>query len=162
MANETTLTITGNLTADPELRFTPNGSPVANFTVAATPRRYDPTTNEWIDGETVFMRCTAWRDLGENIAESLHKGHRVIVTGRLRANTWQTDDGQNRTTLELDVDEIGPSLRWATARVVKVRRDQPAPDPRPAQAASSAQRAEHPTGAVNASAGGSVPSEPPF
>lgn len=122
MAGETTLTLVGNLTADPELRFTAQGLPVASFTVASTPRTFDRRANEWRDGETLFMRCTAWRDLGENIAESLRKGTRVIVTGRLESHSYKTREGENRTSLELQVEEIGPSLRYATADVKRISR----------------------------------------
>ncbi|MDR1790519.1 MAG: single-stranded DNA-binding protein [Propionibacteriaceae bacterium] len=119
MAGETNITIIGNLTADPELRFTPSGQPVANFTVASTPRTYVRETNEWKDGETIYMNCAIWRNPAENVAESLTKGARVIVTGRLRSRSWETRDGEKRTTMELDVDEVGPSLRYATAQVTK-------------------------------------------
>ena len=124
MAGDTVLTIVGNLTADPELRFIPSGAAVANFTVASTPRTFDKQTNEWKDGETLFMRCNAWRDLGENIAESLRKGMRVVVTGRLQQRSYTTKEGENRTVVELDVDECGPSLRNATAQVRKTERQQ--------------------------------------
>lgn len=120
--NETTLTITGNLTTDPELRFTGSGTAVCNFTVAATPRRFDKATGGWVDGEPIFQRCTIWRHLAENAAESLTRGTRVIVTGRLRSNTFETRDGDKRTTLELDVDEIGVSLQFGTAKFVKAER----------------------------------------
>ena len=122
MAGETTITIVGNLTADPELRFTPSGAAVANFTVASTPRTFDRQTNEWKDGETLFMRCSIWRDAAENIAESLHRGTRVIVTGRLKSRSYETKEGEKRTVVELDVDEVGPSLRYASAKVTKAER----------------------------------------
>ncbi|MCQ9367971.1 single-stranded DNA-binding protein [Brevibacterium sp. 91QC2O2] len=124
MAGETIITVVGNLTTDPDLRFTPNGSAVANFTVASTPRTFDRRTNEFKDGETMFLRCAAWRDLGENVASSLAKGTRVIVQGRLRARTFETKEGENRTVFELDVDEVGPSLRYATAAVRRNERPQ--------------------------------------
>lgn len=117
MASETTITIVGNLTADPELRFTATGAAVANFTVASTPRTYDRQTNEWKDGDALFMRCSIWREAAENVAESLSKGTRVVVTGRLRQRSYETREGEKRTVVELDVDEIGPSLRYATAKV---------------------------------------------
>jgi single-strand DNA-binding protein len=122
MAGETTITIVGNLTADPELRFTPSGAAVANFTVASTPRTFDRQSNEWKDGETLFMRCSIWRDAAENIAESLHRGTRVIATGRLKSRSYDTKEGEKRTVIELDVDEVGPSLRYASAKVTKAER----------------------------------------
>ena len=122
MAGETTITIVGNLTADPELRFTPSGAAVANFTVASTPRTFDRQSNEWKDGETLFMRCSIWRDAAENIAESLHRGTRVIVTGRLKSRSYETKEGEKRTVIELEVDEVGPSLRYASAKVTKAER----------------------------------------
>ena len=117
MANEPVLTLVGNLTADPELRFTGNGAAVANFTVASTPRTFDRTTNEWLDGEPLFIRCSAWKSLAENAAESLRKGMRVIVSGRLGARSYETREGEKRTVHELDVDEVGASLRFATVSV---------------------------------------------
>lgn len=119
MAGETVMTLIGNLTADPELRFTPSGAAVANFTVASTPRQFDKQSNEWKDGETLFLRCAAWKEAAENVAESLTKGARVIVQGRLKARSYETKDGDRRTTQELDVDEIGPSLKSATAKVTR-------------------------------------------
>lgn len=119
MAGETVITVVGNLTADPEMRFTPNGAAVSNFTVASTPRNFDRQRNEFVDGETLFMRCNAWRELGENAAESLHRGSRVIVQGRLKQRSFETKEGEKRTVMELDVDEVGPSLRRATAQVTK-------------------------------------------
>ena len=123
MANEPIITVVGNLTADPELRYVSSGIPVASFTVAATPRTMNKQTQEWEDGETMFLRCSAWRDMGENVAGSLQKGQRVLVTGRLQVRSYE-HDGQQRTSLELQVDEIGPSLRYATAQVQKVGRSQ--------------------------------------
>ena len=124
MAGETVITVIGNLTADPELRFTPSGAAVANFTIASTPRSFDKHSNEWKDGETLFLRCTAWREMAENIAESLAKGTRVIVQGRLKARSYETREGERRTTQELDVDEIGPSMRYATAQITRNQRGQ--------------------------------------
>jgi len=123
MANETTLNITGNLVEDVELRFTPSGAAVANFRIASTPRTFDRQSNEWKDGETLFMRCAAWKDLGENVAESLAKGMRVNVEGRLKSRSWEDKDGSKRTVMELEVDEIGPSLRYATAKVQRTQRN---------------------------------------
>ena len=117
MAGETTITLVGNLTADPELRFTPSGAAVANFTVASTPRTFDRNTNEWRDGDAMFLNCAVWRQAAENVAESLQKGMRVIVQGRLKSRSYETREGERRTVFEVDVDEIGPALRYATAKV---------------------------------------------
>ncbi len=122
MSGETVTTVVGNLTADPELRFTQSGLAVANFTVASTTRTFDKTTDEWKDGDALFLRCNLWRQPAENTAESLVKGSRVIVTGRLRQRSFETKDGERRTVVELEVDEIGPSLRYATAKVTKAPR----------------------------------------
>lgn len=116
------LTIVGNLTNDPELRFTPSGAAVASFTVASNSRYLDKTTNEWKDGEPVFMRCSVWRQYAENVAESLTRGTRVIVTGRLKQRSYETREGEKRTVLEMEVDDVGPALRTATAKVTKVAR----------------------------------------
>ena len=116
---ETTVTVVGNLTADPELRFTPAGVAVANFTVASTPRTYDKQAQQWVDDEALFMRCRVWRDYAENVAESLTKGARVIVTGKLKARSYQDRDGNNRTAWEMEADEVGPALRYATAQPVR-------------------------------------------
>jgi single-strand DNA-binding protein len=122
VAGDTTITVVGNLTADPELRFTPSGAAVANFTVASTPRTFDRQTNEWKDGEALFLRCNIWREAAENVAESLTRGSRVIVQGRLKQRSFETREGEKRTVVELEVDEIGPSLRYATAKVNKASR----------------------------------------
>jgi single-strand DNA-binding protein len=122
MAGDTTITIVGNLTADPELRFTPSGAAVANFTVASTPRIYDRQSGEWKDGEALFLRCNIWREAAENVAESLTRGSRVIVQGRLKQRSFETREGEKRTVFEVEVDEIGPSLRYATAKVNKASR----------------------------------------
>ena len=114
MAGETPITVIGNLTADPELRFTPSGAAVANFTVASTPRTFDRQTNEWKDGEALFLNCSVWRQAAENAAESLQRGMRVLVSGRLKARSYETREGEKRTVFEIDVDEVGPSLRYAT------------------------------------------------
>jgi single-strand DNA-binding protein len=121
-AGDTTITIVGNLTADPELRFTPSGAAVANFTVASTPRIYDRQSGEWKDGDALFLRCNIWREAAENVAESLTRGARVIVTGRLKQRSFETREGEKRTVFEVEVDEIGPSLRYATAKVNKAGR----------------------------------------
>lgn len=117
--SDNTLTLIGNLTSDPELKFTPNGRAVANFTVAQTPRYLDKKTGEWKDGEALFMRCSLWADPAENLAQSLSRGTRVIVTGKLKQRSYETKEGDKRTTVELEVDEVGPSLRYATASVTK-------------------------------------------
>ena len=121
MAGETVITIVGNLTADPELRTTRNGGTVANFSIAATPRTFDKQSNQWVDGDALFLRCSAWRDLATHCAQSLAKGMRVIAQGRLQQRSYQAQDGSNRTVIELQVDEIGPSLRYATAQVQKMQ-----------------------------------------
>jgi len=121
-AGDTTITVIGNLTDDPELRFTPSGAAVAKFRVASTPRFMDKTSNEWKDGEPLFLSCTVWRQAAENVAESLQRGARVIVSGRLKQRTYETREGEKRTVIELEVDEIGPSLRYATAKVQKMSR----------------------------------------
>ena len=122
MAGDTTITVVGNLTSDPELRFTPSGASVASFTVAFTPRFLDKNSNEWKDGDALFLRCSVWRQAAENATESLHRGDRVIVTGRLKQRSFETKEGEKRTVVEIDVDEVGPSLRYASAKVVKASR----------------------------------------
>lgn len=120
MAGETVITVVGNLTADPELRYTQNGVAVANFTIASTPRMFDRASGEWKDGEALFLRASVWRDFAEHVANSLTKGSRVIASGRLRQRSYETKEGEKRTSIELEVDEIGPSLRYATASVTRV------------------------------------------
>ncbi len=122
MAGDTVITVVGNLTADPELRFTPSGAAVANFTVASTPRTFDRQSGEWKDGEALFLRCNIWRQAAENVAETLTRGARVIVQGRLKQRSFETREGEKRTVIELEVDEVGPSLRYATASVTKASR----------------------------------------
>ncbi|MGH3440207.1 MAG: single-stranded DNA-binding protein [Sciscionella sp.] len=122
MAGDTVITVVGNLTADPELRFTPSGAAVANFTVASTPRTFDRQSGEWKDGEALFLRCNVWRQAAENAAESLTRGMRVVVQGRLKQRSFETREGEKRTVVELEVDEVGPSLKYATAKVNKVSR----------------------------------------
>jgi single-strand DNA-binding protein len=124
VAGETIVTVVGNLTADPELRFTQNGLPVANFTIASTPREFDRQSNEWKDGEALFLRASVWREFAEQVAGSLTKGMRVIATGRLKQRSYQDKEGANRTSIELEIDEIGPSLRYATAQVTRVQKGQ--------------------------------------
>lgn len=134
--NETPLTIVGNLTDDPELRFTPSGAPVVNFTIASTPRVYNKETNAWDDGDTLFMRCSLWRQYAENVAETLQRGYRVIAQGRLKQRTYETREGEKRTVMEMEVDEIGPALRFVTATIHRAdsggqprKQQQPAADP---------------------------------
>lgn len=153
MANDTPLTIIGNLTADPELRFTQSGVAVASFTIASTPRAFDRQRNEWVDGETLFMRCSIWRDAAENVAESLEKGSRVIAQGRLVQRAFTDRDGNDRTSIELQVDELGPSLKYATARLQKVDRRQGGQG-RPQGGYSSPQQPQGGYGAPAAQQGG--------
>jgi single-strand DNA-binding protein len=122
MSGETLITVIGNLTGDPELRFTPSGAAVANFTIASTPRKFDRQANEWKDGDTLFMRCSVWRDAAENVAETLTRGMRVIAQGNLIMRSYETKEGEKRTSTELDVQEIGPSLRYASAKVNRTER----------------------------------------
>ena len=122
MAGETTITLIGNLTNDPELRFTPAGAAVANFTIASTPRTFDKQSNDWKDGETLFLRASVWREAAENVAESLTKGMRVIASGALKSRSYETKEGEKRTVIEFEVDEIGPSLRYANAKVNRTQR----------------------------------------
>lgn len=121
MAGETIITVVGNLTAEPETRTTSKGDAICNFSIAATPRSFNKQTNQWEDGDALFMRCTAWRDLAAHCAQTLHKGMRVIAQGRLQQRTYQAKDGTNRTIMEMQVDEIGPSLRYATAQVARIQ-----------------------------------------
>ena len=122
MAGETIITVVGNLVDDPELRFTPSGAAVANFRIASTPRTFDRQTNEWKDGDALFLSCSVWRQAAENVAESLVKGMRVVVQGRLKSRQYETREGEKRTVIELDVDEVGPSLKYATAKVTRTTR----------------------------------------
>ena len=123
MAGETPLTVGGNLVADPEIRYTQSSAPVASFTVASTPRTFDKQKNEFVDGDTLFMRCSIWREAAENVAESLQKGMRVIVNGRLRQRSYETREGEKRTVYEVEVEEVGPSLKYATAKVTRTNRE---------------------------------------
>ena len=127
MANDVTICITGNLVEDPSLRFTPSGAAVANFTVASTPRTFDRQSNEWKDGDPLFLPCSIWRQAAEHVAESLTKGMRVIVQGRLKSRSYETREGEKRTVFEIDVEEVGPSLAWATARVTRSGQQQTKP-----------------------------------
>ena len=122
MAGETNITVVGNLVDDPELRFTPSGAAVANFRIASTPRTFDRQTNEWKDGDALFLTCSVWRQAAENVAESLQRGMRVVVQGRLKSRQYETREGEKRTVFEIDVDEVGPSLKYATAKVTRTTR----------------------------------------
>ena len=126
MSGETIITVIGNLTGDPELRFTPSGAAVANFTIASTPRSFDKASDSWKDGDTLFLRCSVWRDAAESVAESLQRGTRVIASGRLTMRQYETKEGEKRTSTELQVDEVGPSLKYATAKVTKTERSRAA------------------------------------
>lgn len=139
MAGETVITVVGNLTADPELRYTQNGLPVANFTIASTPRNLDRASNEWKDGDALFLRASVWREFAEHVAGSLTKGMRVIAQGRLRQRSYQDREGNQRTAIELEVDEIGPSLRYATAQVTRAASPQGGQAGRPQQAAQASE-----------------------
>ncbi|WP_410570740.1 single-stranded DNA-binding protein [Amycolatopsis sp. cmx-4-61] len=157
MAGDTVITVIGNLTSDPELRFTPAGAAVANFTVASTPRTLDKQSGEWKDGEALFLRCSIWRQAAENVAETLTRGARVIVQGRLKQRSYDTKEGEKRTVIELEVEEIGPSLRFATAKVNKVSRSSGGGAP------SGGTSSEDPWGsAPPAGSGGGFSDEPPF
>ena len=163
MAGETVITVIGNLTADPELRWTQSGAAVADFTVASTPRTYDRNAGEWRDGNTLFMRCSVWRETAENVAESLRKGMRVIVQGRLTQRSYDTQQGERRTVVELQVDEVGPSLRRARAQVTR-NQAQPASAPSASASASGGGGwgQEAPQYDPWGEPGGSASSEPPF
>jgi single-strand DNA-binding protein len=162
MAGDTTVTVIGNLTADPELRFTPSGAAVASFTVASTPRTFDRQSGEWKDGEALFLRCNIWRQAAENVAESLTRGARVIVNGRLKQRSFETREGEKRTVVELDVDEIGPSLRYATAKVNKVSRGSGSGGYGSGSGGPSAPPDDPWGSAPPAGAGGGYADEPPF
>jgi single-strand DNA-binding protein len=155
MAGDTVITVVGNLTADPELRFTPSGAAVANFTVASTPRSFDKTSGEWKDQPALFMRCNIWRQAAENVAETLVRGARVIVTGRLVQRSYDTKEGEKRTVVELQVDEVGPSLKYATAKLNKVSRGSDGSY----ASASAGGPADDPWGSAPAAGGND---EPPF
>lgn len=158
MAGETTITVVGNLTADPELRFTPSGAAVANFTVASTPRTFDRQSGEWKDGEALFLRCNIWRQAAENVAESLTRGMRVVVQGRLRQRSYETREGEKRSVIEMEVDEIGPSLRYATAKVNKAARGSGGFS----GSESSAPPADDPWGSALPAGSSGFADEPPF
>lgn len=156
MAGETTLTVIGNLTNDPELRFVPSGAPVANFTIASTPRTFDRNSNEWKDGDTLFLRASIWKEVAENVVESLTKGMRVIASGRLKSRSYDTKEGEKRTVIEFEIDEIGPSLKSATAKVNRTQRNgEPA-----ASARNTANQGQW--GGGNTQSGNNVPGQDPW
>jgi single-strand DNA-binding protein len=165
MAGETVITVVGNLTADPELRFTPSGAAVASFTIASTPRTFDRATNEWKDGEALFLRCSIWRQAAENVAESLQRGMRVVAQGRLKQRSFETREGEKRTVVEMDVDEVGPSLRYATAKVNRTQRGSNSGGGFGASGSDSAGGSDDPWGSAPAAGSGSsggFSDEPPF
>ncbi|MGY1786962.1 single-stranded DNA-binding protein [Geodermatophilus sp. SYSU D00698] len=168
MAGDTVITVVGNLTSDPELRFTPSGAAVADFTIASTPRTLDRQTQEWKDGDALFLRCSCWRQMAENVAGSLTRGSRVMAQGRLKQRSFETKEGEKRTVIELEVDEIGPSLRYATATVAKVARsgDGPGGGPgggqAPREVRNGAGRGSSPDPWAAAPVGGFAEEEPPF
>lgn len=163
-AGDTTITLIGNLVDDPELRFTPSGAAVAKFRVASTPRYLDKNTNEWKDGESLFLQCQIWRQAAENVAESLTKGMRVIVSGRLKQRSYETKEGEKRTVFEVEVDEVGPSLRNATAKVTRTNRAAGANAGgfTPSNDFTEDPWASAPTAQVSGGWGASTPDEPPF
>ena len=165
-AGDTTITMIGNLVDDPELRFTPSGAAVAKFRVASTPRYLDKATNEWKDGESLFLQCQIWRQAAENVAESLTKGMRVILSGRLKQRSYETKEGEKRTVFEVEVDEVGPSLRNATAKVTRTQRAAGSGGAAAPAAAAEAFNDDPWAAATTSSAGGgwgaSTTDEPPF
>jgi single-strand DNA-binding protein len=164
MAGETIITVVGNLTADPELRFTPSGAAVASFTIASTPRTFDRASNEWKDGEALFLRCSLWRQAAENAAESLTRGMRVIASGRLKQRSFETREGEKRTVIELDVDEIGPSLKYASAKVNRTQRGSSSGGFGSSASGSdgSSGASDDPWGSAPAAGSGGFTDEPPF
>ena len=162
MAGETLITVVGILTADPELRFTPSGAAVASFTIASTPRTFDRNSNEWKDGEALFLRCNIWRQAAENVAESLQRGMRVVVTGRLKQRSFETREGEKRTVIELDVDEVGPSLRYATAKVNRTQRGSSGGGGFGGESGGSSAPADDPWASSAPASSGGFSDEPPF
>jgi single-strand DNA-binding protein len=166
MAGDTIITVVGNLTADPELRFTPSGAAVASFTIASTPRSFDKNTNEWKDGEALFLRCSIWRQAAENVAESLQRGMRVVAQGRLKQRSYETREGEKRTVIEMEVDEVGPSLRYATAKVNRTQRGSTSGGgfgSSGSDAGASSAPTDDPWGSAPSTAtGGGFSDEPPF
>ncbi|MDT4926046.1 MAG: single-strand DNA-binding protein [Pseudonocardiales bacterium] len=169
MAGETIITVVGNLTADPELRFTPSGAAVASFTIASTPRTFDRNSNEWKDGEALFLRCSIWRQAAENVAESLTRGMRVVAQGRLKQRSYETREGEKRTVVEMEVDEVGPSLKYATAKVNRTQRGSTSgggfgssgSDAGPT-ASGGGGASDDPWGSAPPASGGGFSDEPPF
>jgi single-strand DNA-binding protein len=165
MAGDTIITVVGNLTADPELRFTPSGAAVASFTIASTPRSFDKNTNEWKDGEALFLRCPLWRQAAENAAESLTRGMRVIAQGRLQQRSYETREGEKRTVIELTVEEIGPSLKYASAKVNRTQRGSSTGGgfgSSGSDAGGAGAPADDPWGSAPAAGAGALSDEPPF
>ena len=170
MAGETIITVVGNLTADPELRFTPSGAAVASFTIASTPRQFDRNSNEWKDGEALFLRCSIWRQAAENVAESLTRGMRVVAQGRLKQRSYETREGEKRTVVELDVEEVGPSLKYATAKVNRTQRGSSSgggfggsgSDSGGSGSAGGSAPSDDPWGSAPPAGGGGFSDEPPF
>jgi single-strand DNA-binding protein len=169
VAGETIVTVVGNLTADPELRFTPSGAAVASFTIASTPRTFDRNSNEWKDGEALFLRCSIWRQAAENVAESLTRGMRVVAQGRLKQRSYETREGEKRTVVEMEVDEVGPSLKYATAKVNRTQRGSTSgggfgssgSDAAPS-AGTGGGASDDPWGSAPPAASGGFSDEPPF
>jgi single-strand DNA-binding protein len=161
MAGETVITVVGNLTADPELRFTPSGAAVASFTIASTPRTFDRNANEWKDGDALFLRCSIWRQAAENVAESLQRGMRVIAQGRLKQRSYETREGEKRTVVEMEVDEVGPSLRYATAKVNRTQRGSSGGGFGSSGSEGGGAQVDDPWGSAPAPSGG-FSDEPPF
>ncbi len=165
-AGDTQITLIGNLVNDPELRFTPSGAAVAKFTVASTPRYMDRTTNEWKDGDTLFLQCQIWRQAAENVAESLTRGMRVMVSGRLKQRSYETKEGEKRTVFEVEVDEVGPSLRSATAKVTKTTRQAGSGAAAGTPAGAAATSSDDPWASTNSVGGGwtstTADDQPPF
>src|ERR1700761_4286614 len=161
MAGETVITVVGNLTADPELRFTPSGAAVASFTIASTPRTYDRASNEWKDGDALFLRCSIWRQAAENVAESLTRGMRVVATGRLKQRSYETREGEKRTVIELDVDEIGPSLKYASAKVNRTQRGSGSGGGFGGSGSEGGAPSDDPWGSAAPAGGGGFSEEPP-
>jgi single-strand DNA-binding protein len=165
MAGDTVITVVGNLTADPELRFTASGAAVASFTIASTPRTFDRNSNEWKDGEALFLRCSLWRQAAENAAESLTRGMRVIAQGRLQQRSYETREGEKRTVIELQVDEIGPSLRYASAKVNRSQRGSSSGGgfgSSGSDGGAGGGMADDPWGSAPPAGGGGFSDEPPF
>src|SRR5579885_1482500 len=161
MAGDTVITVVGNLTDDPELRFTPSGAAVASFTIASTPRTFDRSSNEWKDGDALFLRCSIWRQAAENVAESLQRGMRVVAQGRLKQRSYETREGEKRTVVEMEVDEVGPSLKYATAKVNRTQRGSSGGSGFSGESGGSAP-ADDPWASSGPASSGGFSDEPPF